>query len=64
MAKKFKTLYLKVPVDTIRPIERIADSQHRTTSAQVVMILELWLSLNPEKPEPIGGSNVSRTTLE
>jgi hypothetical protein len=43
MAKKYKTLYLKVPVDVIAPIERIADSQQRTTSGQVVMILKKWL---------------------
>ena len=43
MAKKYKTLYVKVPVEISKPIENIADKQHRTTSAQVVMILEKWL---------------------
>jgi len=43
MATEFKTVYLKIAVKIMTPIERIADSQHRTTSAQIAMILEGWL---------------------
>jgi hypothetical protein len=54
MAKELKTVYIKIPVTTIDAIERIADAEHRTTSAQVVMILELWLHKNSKSLLKLG----------
>jgi hypothetical protein len=65
MAKKFKTLYLKVPVDVIAPIERIADSQQRTTSGQVVMILKKWLDQCFDVPrEDVGKAGAEPNALK
>jgi hypothetical protein len=52
MAKTLKTVYLKLPAEDMRAIERIADSQFRTTSAQVALIIQQWLEKFRELPKP------------